>query len=143
MTFGGRFGQPIDLPDLVQFWLALHRKRDAFGGLYPLIVVCERAIRFYGVDDGVAGDRDFGAAFQDSFEDVAEICAAAGSQAYRFEVTIKGPYRHAVMLGDYRGMAPFDVFLFNSFAVGIAADLAFAGVSLHGGIWLIFTGRLP
>lgn len=79
MTFGGRFGQPIDLPDLAQFGLGLHRKRDASGGFYPLIVVCESAIGFYGVDDGVAGDRDFGATFQDSFEDVAEICAAAGS----------------------------------------------------------------
>lgn len=58
-------------------------------------------------------------------------------------MSVKGSYRHAVMLGDYRGMAPFDVFFFDSFAVGVAADLAFAGVPLQGGIRLIFNRRLP
>jgi len=116
-------------------------KDDMGGGLDPFVVVGETGLGADGSDDGVASDLGLSAAFEDAIQGEAKVFAAQREEAEGVGMSVKGSFRDFIFSGDGPGAAPLQEVLVDRFAIGMAADLAFATVAFSGGLVKIGVSR--
>jgi len=102
----------------------------AADGGRPLALVVDLGVEADGGDDGAGGGADGFGLLDEVFEGGAQRSAALGAKAGGVGVAINdGMMGDFVFVGDFLGAEPAKVVLVNEFAVGVAANRAFAGVS--------------
>ena len=94
----------------------------------PFAAGVDAGVGANGADDGVAAGVDAVGFFDEKFEGAADVLAAAIEEAGGARVTVDDPsFGDVKFLGDVNGMLPAEKFLVDFVAIGMLADLAFAG----------------
>ena len=110
---------------------------DALFGFDPFVFFGEAGIGANRGDDAVGGGWDVGGSFEKEIQDGAKVPAALGVEAGGASVAIDGAPVEGVINGELAAdglrAVPVDEKLFDSFAVWVIADLAFAAVALESG----------
>ncbi len=99
----------------------------------PFAAGVDAGVGANGADDGVAAGVDAVGFFDEKFEGAADVLAAAIEEAGGAGVTVDDPsFGDVKFLGDVNGMLPAEKFLVDFVAIGMPADLAFAGMAFEG-----------
>ena len=94
----------------------------------PAAFVIEAGEEADGADDRVRGDWDGAGLLDDAAESEAQVAIAPLEEVGGMGVAIDGAALDAISGGNGADGTPFDEFLVNRGALGMAADGAFAGV---------------
>jgi hypothetical protein len=101
--------------------------------LNPFSELIDVRVGVHGFDDGSSCNFNDFSAFDNGFERDADSFSAASENAGGVDVSVDGGMvGDAVLAGDLVRAAPTEKFVFDGFSVGMAADLASAGVRAHG-----------
>jgi hypothetical protein len=112
----------------------IHGGVNHVGGRFvPFAAGVDAGVGANGSDDGVAAGVDAVGFFDEKFEGAADVLAAAIKEARGTRVTVDDPsFEEVKFLGDVNGMLPAEKFLVDFVAIGMLADLAFAGMAFEG-----------
>ncbi|MGB8525146.1 MAG: hypothetical protein WCD43_19450 [Candidatus Acidiferrales bacterium] len=99
----------------------------------PFAELVDVRIGVHGFDDGGRCDFDDFRAFDNRFQGDADGFSAASENSGGVDVAVNGGMvGDAVFAGDLVRAAPAEELVFDGFAVGMATDVAAAGVRAHG-----------
>lgn len=114
--------------------ILIHGGVNHVGGRFvPFAAGVDAGVGANGSDDGVSAGVDAVGFFDEKFEGTADVLAAAIEEAGGARVSVDDPsFGEVKFLGDENGMLPAEKFLVDFVAVGMLADLAFAGMALEG-----------
>jgi hypothetical protein len=112
--------------------LVLH-DYDVLGGmLNPFSELVDVSVGVHGFDDGRSCNFDDFCTLDNRFQGDANGFSATGKNACGMDVAVdRRVVWNTVLAGDLVRTAPAEKFVFNGFAVGMAADVAPASVSAH------------
>lgn len=109
-----------------------------FRRIDELAVAVETRKELDGADDGVGRNFDGHSALDDRFQGEANGVGAAVEETRGVGMAVdRRVVGDAVVLGDLDRAAPLQEILLDGFAVGMAADVAFAIVSARGGLAMV------
>ena len=113
--------------------LVLHND-DVGGWMFnPFSELVDVSVGVHGFDDGSRCNFDDFRALDNGFQGNANGFSAAGENAGGVDVAVnRGVVWNTVLAGDLVRTAPAEKFVFDGFAVGVATDVAPAGVRTHG-----------
>ena len=101
--------------------------------LNPLSELVDVGVGVHGFDNGSSCNFNDFCAFDNRFERDTDGFSAASENAGGVDMAVNGGMvGDAVLPGDLVRAAPAEKFVFDGFAVGVAADVAPAGVGAHG-----------
>lgn len=107
---------------------------DAGDGLGPTHGVSEAGVGADGLDVRGGGELDFFAAFENVLDGEEIIAAALLVESGGLSVAIENAaISEVIIVGGVLGAAPVDELFLDGFAVGMAANGAFAGVAFERG----------
>jgi len=105
---------------------------DPGGRVGPAAAAVNAGVGAHGAKDHVAGDGDLVGGFHEKVENGMEIFAALEIQPRGAGVAVEGAIvGELVLTGEIPGGAPVEEFLFDEAAFGVAADEAFAAVTVE------------
>lgn len=129
---GGLFREGLSI--LLGYVLVLDNY-DVLGWmLNPFSNLVYVSVGVYGLDERGSCNFDYFRALNNRFQGDADGFSATGENAGGVDVAVNGGMvGDAVLPSDLVGTAPAEKFVFDGFAVRVAADVAAAGVRAHRG----------